>query len=318
MDRKGIIAVSAAILILILWQIEFAPKYAPPTPPPGQAAAGSPAPSASAPAAAPGNTPAITAAPAPSAAPAEPKVPEQLLDADGPSARYHFTNLGGGIAKAELTGYPAESASNVDLNQFGSQPIGALTEQPGQGGDLPYTVTRQGESVLCVRDQPGGLSISKKFTLPASLQDAHGFLVTLDVTFANHGAQPVQSGGYYLYVGSAAPIHQRDLPLYTAFDWLVQGGKNTHIDVNWFSAGKIPFIGLETHPERPVYTVDADKIGWASINSQFFTTVVAPQNGATGSGVWAHRFPVQTDTRQIIALEGALRLPAFTLPPGRP
>ena len=47
----------------------------------------------------------------------------------------------------------------------------------------------------------------------------------LDISFANHGAQPLQSAGYYMYVGSAAPIHQRDLPLYTAFDWYVQGAQ---------------------------------------------------------------------------------------------
>jgi len=253
----------------------------------------------------------------PAATPAAPTVPEQITTVPGPSALYHFTNLGGGISRAELTGYPAESGSNVQLNEFGTLPIGAVSDKAGEGADLPYTVSTQGNAVLCVRDQPAGLSISKKFTLPASVQDAHGYRVILDVTFANHGAAPLSSNGYYLYVGSATPIHQRDLLQYTAFDWLVQGGKATHIDVNWFNAGKIPFVGLETHPERPIYTADADKIGWATVNSQFFTTVVAPRNGAAGSGVWAHRFPVKTDSRNVLALEGALRMPAFSVAPGQ-
>ena len=319
MDRKGITAVAVAILVLLIWQIEFAPKFAPPTPPPGQTPSGSPAPSdvaTAAAAAAPADNP-LTAAPAPAPAPAEPKVPEKITSAAGAAAQYHFTNLGGGISRAELTGYPAESGSNVDLNEFGSLPIGALSEKPAEEADLPYTVTLEGNTVLCVRDQPGGLSISKKFTLPASIKDAHGYRVVLDVSFANHGAQPIQSAGYYLYVGSATPIHQRDLPLYTAFDWYVQGAKANHIDVSWFAAGKIPFIGVETHPERPIYTAESDKIGWAAINSQFFTTVVAPQNGAAGSGVWARRFPLKTDTLQILAIEGALRMPAFSLGPGQ-
>jgi YidC/Oxa1 family membrane protein insertase len=107
------------------------------------------------------------------------------------------------------------------------------------------------------------------------------------------------------------------LTQYTAFDWFVQGAKSSHIDVSWFNASKIPLIGIETRPERPIYTVDADKIGWAAINSQFFTTVVAPQDGVTGTGVWARRFPVKTDNRDVLAIEGALHMPAFSLQPGK-
>ena len=317
MDRKGIIAVAAAILVLLIWQIKFAPIFMPPAPPPGQAASGSPAPSPTATAANPASAPVISPAPAPVATAAEPKVPEQFTDAIGPAARYHFTNHGGGISRAELTGYLAESGGDVELNEFGTLPIGAMSETPGQGADLPYAVTREGDAILCVRDQPGGLSISKKFTLPASVNEARGYLMTLEVTLTNKGAEPLQSAGYYLYVGSATPVHQRDLPLYTAFDWFVQGAKASHVDVSWFNAGKIPLIGIETHPERPIYTVDADKIGWAAINSQFFTTVVAPQDGATGSGVWARRFPVKTDNRDVLAIEGALHMPAFSLQPGK-
>ena len=319
MDRKGIIAVALAVLVLLVWQVEFAPKFTPPPPKPGQTPSGSPAPSAAATAAPAESTPAvIAAAPSPAAAgTAEQNVPEQLTSAAGPAAEYHFTNLGGGISHAELRGYPAESGSSVDLNEFGSVPIGALSERPGEGANLPYTVTQQGNSVLCVREQPGGLSISKKFTLPASIKETHGYRVTLEVSFANHGGQPIQSGGYYLYVGSAAPIHQRDMPLYTAFDWCLQGGKSNHIDVSWFNAGKIPLVGIETRPERPVYTAEADKIGWAAINNQFFTTVVAPQNGAAGNGVWAHRFPAKRDSQDVLAIEGALRMPGFSVPPGQ-
>jgi len=332
MDRKGIIAVVTSVLILLIWQVEFAPKFAPPTPPtppPGTAAAGSPVPGSSvAHTAAAENTPAA-AVPAGIATPVasiastastpstEPKVPEKIVSAAGPAAEYHFTNLGGGISRAELTDYPAESGSNVDLNEFGSLPIGAVSQTPGEGADLPYTVTQQGNNVLCVRDQPGGLSISKTFTLPASKKDAHGYRVMLDVSFANHGTQALQSAGYYLYIGSATPIHQRDMTLYTSFDWYIQGGKSNHIDVSWFAAGKIPLVGVETHPERPFYTMDADKIGWAAINNQFFTTVIAPENGSTGNGVWSHKFPVKAGDRDVLAIEGALRMPAFTLKPGQ-
>jgi YidC/Oxa1 family membrane protein insertase len=320
MDRKSIIAVTLAILVMLIWTIEFAPKFTPPIPPPEQAASGSPAPSAAPGATATPQNTALIAAPAPAAMPAgtpEPKVPEKLTTLSGPEATYHFTNLGGGIAQAELAGYPADSGSSVDLNEFGTLPIGAVSEAPGEGADLPYTVTEQGNSVLCVRNQQGGLTISKKFTLPTSEKVAHGYRITEDVTFTNTGGQALQSPGYYIYIGSAAPIHQRDLLQYTSLDWCPPGGKSTNINVGWFNASKIPFLGIETRPERPVYTADADKIRWAAINSQFFTTIVAPQDGDAGNGVWARRFPVKKDNRDVLAIEGALRMPGFSIPPGK-
>jgi len=320
MDRKGIIAISLAVLVLFIWQLEFAPKYMPPAAAPGASPAGSPAPSAAAGATSAGSpaNPANSgpiAGPVPSATP-ELKVPETLTAVPGPAGTYHFTNLGGGIARVQLGGYAAESGSSVTLNEFGTLPIGAISEQPMEGADLPYTVTQQGNAVLCVRDQPGGLSISKKFTLPSSVAAALGYGLTLDITYTNHGAGTLQSPGYYMYVGSATPIHQRDLTIYTAFDWDVAGAKSTHTTVNDFNARRVPLIGIELSPEKKEYTADADKIGWAAINSQFFTTIVAPQNGTAGIGVWADRFPVKSDDRDVMAIEGALRMPAFSLPPG--
>jgi YidC/Oxa1 family membrane protein insertase len=319
MDRKGIIAVALAIGVLLFWQIKIAPKLSPPPPAASQATPGaSPAPSAVAPGTASQSAPASTVATAfPSATPGESKAPEKVTNAAGPAAKYVFTNLGGGISRAELTGYPAESGSNVALNEFGTLPIGALSEKPAEGADLPYIVTQEGNTVLCVRDQPGGLAISKKFTLPGSTRESNGYRVAMDVSFANKSSTAIKSPGYYLYVGSATPVHQRDLPTYTAFDWCIEGGKSTHVDVTWFKASKIPFIGIETRPERQVYTMDADKIGWAAITNQYFTTIVTPQNGAAGNSVWAHNFPVKTDDRDIVGIEGSLHLPAFSLAPGQ-
>ena len=315
MDRKGIISVVLAVLVLLVWQVKFAPKY---LPPPGAATEASPSPTATATAAATGAPVQGTAGATvgPTALAQEEKAPEKIQEATGPAARYEFTNLGGGIQRAALLSYPAESGSDVWLNEFGTVPIGAISEQAGTGATLPYTVTVQGQSVVCTRTQPDGVVITKKFSLPASTSDANGYRITLEVSFSNQGAKAVQSPGYYLYVGSAAPIHQRDLAMYTGFDWFGTGKPN-HIDVSWFSAGKVPILGMETHPERPVYTMQADKIGWAAVHSQFFTIVAAPENGAAGVGVWAHRFPVQRDGTEVQAIEGGLQMAAFNLQPGQ-
>jgi len=60
----------------------------------------------------------------------------------------------------------------------------------------------------------------------------------------------------------------------------------TSIDVNWFEAGRIPLIGVQTRPERPLYGENVPGIGWASVTSQYFCTIVTPAKDQPASGVW--------------------------------
>jgi YidC/Oxa1 family membrane protein insertase len=317
---------------MVVWQIKYAPKLAPAPRPPQQAeqpeapktAGGSTAPNALAPSTTSiGPAPGSTGSPA---RPTEPQVAEVVEKAASPSVEYAFTSRGGGITRAVLLKHAAEKGSNVALNEFGTLPIGAISEQPGEGATESYKVTadKQSGDVSCERTEPSGLQIVKKFTLPKSTQDAEEYLVRLDVNFTNRGAQPYQSKGYFVHVGSAAPVHQRDLPTYTGFDWL-RAGKAHYTDVNWFSSGRLPLVGIQTHPERPFYAESADKIEWAGVISQYFTTIITP-NEAKGASVWAHRFPVDLETRlraegssslYPFAVEGALGMPGFALQPGQ-
>jgi YidC/Oxa1 family membrane protein insertase len=340
MDRKGILAIVLSVAVLIAWQW-FAPKT--PPPPPGASASPSPAASAAAASASPATMASISAATTGTggANAQTPSVPEKVTDVSGPAAIYEFTNHGGGISRAELKSYTTSSGSSVLLDEFGTVPIGGISDQPDSGADLPYTVTTNGNVVTCERDQPGGLSVIKTYTLPsykpdadanksddhwwsfiqnifegqASAAEAQKYLLNVDITFTNKGAAAVRSPGYYLHAGSATPLHQRDYPTYTAFDWNA-AGKATHIDVGWFNARKIPFIGYELHPEAPFYSVDGTDIRWASINNQFFTTIIVPRNDLTGNSVWAHRFNVTTDDRTVLAIDGAMKLPPFSLAAG--
>ena len=67
------------------------------------------------------------------------------------------------------------------------------------------------------------MQITKKFTIPQSKDLDKDYIATLEVTFTNHGAQPVVMPAYFVYTGSAAPVHQLDQPRYTGFTWA--GGK---------------------------------------------------------------------------------------------
>ena len=330
MDRKGITAVAFAIIVMVAWQIFYAPKLVPPPKPAPQTAEATPVPSA---AASTANAPAAaSAAIAPEASPiaatsaAPQRAAEALHTVASESVEYAFTNLGGGIARATLRKHLGENGNNVALNEFGTLPIGATSERAGENATLPFTVSGdQVSGVTCERTEENGVQLVKKFTLPQSTKPGEDYLVKLDVSFTNHGAQPWQSAGYYVYTGSAAPVHFRDSPIYTGFDWSRSGSSN-FIDVNWFSEKRLPLVGVQMHAAQPVYSASGEGIAWAGVTSQYFTTIVTSPD-AKAWGVWARRFDVDLEKRARAdvsanstfphALEGALGMPAFTVAPGQ-
>ncbi len=330
MDKKGIIAVSLAIITLVVWQIKFAPKMVPPKKP-QTAAATSGSSTAPTPAAVVQSPPLVAPEPKPPAPTADQQgVAEKTETAKSPAVDYLFTNLGGGIAKAVLLNHEGENGSNVALNEFGSIPIGALSEKPGEGENAAYNVAVNQESgeVVCDRTTTDQLQIVKKFTLPKAGKGKDEYLVDLDLSFVNRGSQPRKLDGYYVYAGSSAAVHQHDLPTYTSFSWY----RNKLVDTNvtWFSEGRIPVLGIQTSPQKTTYSATADAIAWAGVSSQYFTTIVTPVD-VKGAFVWARRFQFDfqerttgkidwaqrgVSTSQPYAIEGALGMPGFSLAPG--
>lgn len=325
MDKQGIAAISIAIAVLIGWQIYYAKSYRPPqtsAAPSGQTAADTASPPATAPPAAGASQKAAQALKTAAPAPVAQTVPESVQTVASTSVEYTFTNLGGGISRATLLKHMAEHGGKVVLNQHGSIPIGDVTERPGEGTNLPFTITTDaGEARQVTCD--GFLAnpkvrLVKTFTLPGATSGKDEYLVRLDLSYTNSGEEAYQSPGNYVYVGSAAPIHADDQPIYTGFDWRGPG-KTKFTDVNWFSEGRIPLLGIQTSEEKSVYTDGAEHVWWAGVKNQYFTTIASAQE-RNGRGVWARRFEApaegsDAETKRF-GIEGALGLPGFKLEPG--
>ena len=328
MDKQGKIGIALTIIVLIAWQIYTAKTYKPPVTPLAATATASPVEGATA-TATPQNATASTGTKKP-AVPVEETVPVQTQKIATPSVDFVFTNHGGGILRAELLQHAAEDDHHVTLNEYGTIPIGALSEKAGEGANAAYTVTgNMTNGVTYERTTSDQIQITKKFTLPTAGTEKDQYITTLDVTFANRGDKAFKSDGYFIYVGSAAPIHVHDMPMYIGYDWY-RNGKATDINVMSFSAGKIPLIGYETSSEKKSITASADSISWAGTYSQYFTSIVTAIGGS-GNRAWATRFPVDITTRLAGAewerknpgatpvsyvIDGALGMPAVDLQPG--
>ncbi len=328
MDRNGIIAVALSILTLLAWMYynsQEMKKVA------AHRAAMEAVEKAKAPAeaVAPAPAPGEPAAPVPPPVPSEPDVAEQVESIETESVHYTFSNLGGGITRARLKKHEGERGSPMVLNEFGAIPIGAVVEAAGEGTKAPFSAKVDGDAGTITFDRTDAkqLQLTKRFTVPKATDQKSDYIVELEVTLTNRGAQPLTIPAYFVHTGSAAPVHQDDLVNYTGFKWA--GGK--FVDVTTFEGGWFS-------KPRPVFVEAHPNIAWAGVANQYFTTLITPvvespstptQSGQYGAAVWAKRFEVPNELwvesgrkssgsdAKHPGIDGALGMPALTIEPGK-
>ncbi|MBU3665742.1 MAG: membrane protein insertase YidC [Chthoniobacterales bacterium] len=322
MDRKAWIAVIACVAALGLWQWAYV-KYYSPTPEQvavakAKAQAEKTAPATPAPSATP-----VLAQPAQPAAPAEgaaaSTVPREEFKISTGLADFVFVSDAGGISQVNLLGHLGENGANVNLNIPQAMPVGALAETPGSvlGGFVREPSSAPGQAVFS-RTSPDGLRVRKVFTVDQSDGGQGNYVVNLELEIANPGDSPVSSGGLHIATGGAVPVHYRDMTLYTGFDWYREG-KATFTDVNWFNASAIPLVGIQLRAAQSLYEQKSDKIAWAAVKNQYFTTIVSIVDGEPGASVWARRLDLLhagNPEHKVFGIEGVLGLPGFELAPG--
>jgi len=313
MDRTAWIVVILCVIGLLTWTW-WTSKHQPPRPVP-PALSPTPLPLATASASAapltpPSPTAAATATPAAEATPAFAEKAEILRNDD---VELRLTNRGGGIREATLLNQIGQGDQRVIVNSKDQLPIGAMIEQPNAPKLDEFALSREADgSVKCERNADNVI-VRKKFFFPPSKEKKDNFLAEMDVDLVNGGAQPYTNPGYFVALGSAAPIHPKDYSYYTRLVWCFDG-KAKGVDVNWFGGGS-GFFGIGQRAPQPFYQQDLANADWAAVSDQFFTTLIAPLT-AKANGVWGRRFDISPE-QKMYGLTGALRMSGFQLPPGQ-
>jgi len=321
MDRKAWIVIILCIASLGLWQWAYMKYYAPT--PEQRAAAKQVAEEKVAAVAHPTPVaPVAEASPTPERqAPAatESSMPREEFKISTNLADFIFASNQGGIVTAELLGHLGENGSKVFLNIPEAAPIGALSDEPGKPlGDFARVSSSAPNEAVFLKTAADGLEIRKVFRVEENGGKGN-YLVKLALEFVNRGAAPVERLGFFLSTGGAKPVHYRDMTLYTGFDWY-RDGKTTFTDVNWFNASSIPLTGIQLRAPQEFYEQKSDKISWAAVKNQYFTTIVAIDQGDLADEVWSRKidlFHGGEKEKPILGLEGALGLPGFRLDPGQ-
>jgi YidC/Oxa1 family membrane protein insertase len=311
MDRTAWIVVVLCVIGLVLWEL-YLVKQTPPRPAPVNVTPGqvSPAETIASP------TPLAAPEVPPKAAEPVPSFPEKIETLRNSDVELRLTNRGGGIKEAVLLRQVAENGQRVVLNSAESAPIGALIEQPSAQALPEFTASTESDSVVRFEHTTAEqVAIRKKFFFQQSPENKDNFVAEMDVDFENRGSQPFQNPGYFVSLGSAAPIHSKDYPSYTRLVWCI-AGKAKGIDVGWFGGGG-GFLGVGQRAARPFYQENIAGAEWVAVSDQFFTTLLAPLT-AKADSVWGRRFDIERSSDQkLFGIEGALGMPGFELQPGQ-
>ncbi len=314
MDRTAWIAVTLCVIGLVLWELYLAKQT-----PPRRAPVNAPTQASAVPTlTASPSAPSLATAPATALRPEEagPSFPEKIETLSNSDVELHLTNRGGGIREAVLLKQVAERGQRVVLNSYECAPIGAIIEQPSAPALPEFTASPQSNSaVQFERTTPEQITTRKKFFFPPSTEKKDNFIIGLDVDLENRGPKPYQTAGYFVALGSAAPIHPKDYPSYTRLVWCIDG-RAKGIDVGWFGGGS-GFLGMGQHAARPFYEQNIAGAEWVAVSNQFFATLMAPLT-AKANQVWGRRFDVtRAPDQKLLGIEGALGMPGFQLQPGQ-
>jgi YidC/Oxa1 family membrane protein insertase len=244
-------------------------------------------------------------------------VPEKDETLKSEVSELHFSNNRGGLATVDLLNHRAEGGQLVQLNADRTTAIGAITQNPNSWQDGGYDLSTDSAAGTATlkRTVADGLEITKVYTLSKQAGLKDDYQIKLAITFKNNGSSTFETPGFFVSTGAAEPIHRTDRIFATQFDWY-RDGKFNSIAVNYFDPGKI--LGLfQTSGPRDVYSATADKILWAAVSNQYFATILAPQE-TDGTQVWATPVNLPTNDGQmpVRAIQGAMEIPAFTLPSG--
>ena len=315
MDRTAWIVVALCVVGLVAWEI-YLVKQTPPRPAPVRIAPGQSSPTTTPAILGPSATPAAEATP--TTGESAPGFAEKIETLRNSDVELRLTNRGGGIKEAVLLKQIAEKGQPVILNSDKSAPIGALIEQPSSPTLAEFTASPESDSAVRFESTtPEQIVIRKKFFFEKSPENKDNYVIEMDVDLENRGDKPYQSSGYFVALGSAAPIHPKDYPSYTRLVWCIDG-RAKGIDVGWFgSSSGFLGLGLGQRAARPYYQENIAGAEWVAVSNQFFTTLMAPLSGKA-TGAWGRRFDIDyAPNQKLLAIEGALGMPGFQLQPGQ-
>jgi len=244
-----------------------------------------------------------------------PSTEEVTVTLESDEVIYTLTSSGGGILHAEFKNQHAVGSKTalVQMNHFGTGPIGALADSDETLKNQSYTYLEQesvkGKKAVFIAPLSSGLIVKKTFSVAEAGKPGSPYLLDFQMTMENGAANEIPLGQWSVFMGEASPLYQAEVAQQTGFFWRTKRG----ID---FKDGHGFQGGMFSSEKSVLHSNTADPIEYAGVTSQFFATALRPKEPYV-SEVWSKPAQVNLVSGQkaVTSVRAGLKLPAVTLKP---
>jgi YidC/Oxa1 family membrane protein insertase len=194
-----------------------------------------------------------------------------------------FTDYGGAIKDVALRKYPAEvdKPDPYVFNALHANPMLALVDFPGLDDSTRYTLVSHTEREIVFRAVfENRIEVTRRYALePSDTKTGDPYQLRHETTFRNLTAETTPLPRLTLSLGTAAPVNFRDFGQY------LDTGYSDSSSVNFIARAKLQggngFLGLGRSDPLP-FVDTTSSIVWASVQNQFFTSILTPDEPGTG------------------------------------
>lgn len=197
----------------------------------------------------------------------------------------HFTNYGGAIRNVALHKYDAEKTRPGEpyvINGMSAAPMLAFTDFPGLDRNTPYQVVSQSATQIVFRAVwEDRIEVTRTYTLTpgAGTQTDDAYVVRYQTTFKNLTENTVQLPRLQVSVGTSAPLNANDPGLYLSNGYSASGKTDLIKRDKLEGGGFLSSFGIGSKEPLP-YIETAGALAWASVENQFFVSLLTPDQPA--------------------------------------
>ncbi len=193
-----------------------------------------------------------------------------------------FTDYGGAIKDVALKKYP-ERVGRADpyiFNALHVEPMLAIVDFPGLDDATRYTLVSHTDREIVFRAVfENRIKVTRRYVLePSDTKTGDPYQLRHETIFENLTSETTPGPRLTLSLGTAAPVNFRDFGLYLDTGYS-DGNKANFIKRAQLQGGSV--FGFNRHDPVPSIETTSPVV-WASVQNQFFTTILTPDEPAAG------------------------------------
>ena len=202
-------------------------------------------------------------------------------------AEFRFSNFGGAVREVALLKYDQEKSNPgvpYVVNRLSAAPALAFVDLPGLDRNAPYELVSSSATEIVFRAVwENRVEVTRRYSINAGAGSATAdpYVLRYETSFRNLSDQTVQMPRALLSVGTAAPLNADDVGMYLSNGYHIAGDTTLLKRSELEGGGMLSWICIGSKNPLP-YIETAGSLGWASVQNQFFVSILTPDQPAIG------------------------------------